>query len=109
MSITFELEARGNAEAINFANTNAAALMKLAGLDPQPFGEVRGEELRACISRLLRAVNSAALRSEATTAGCDEGRWIECARTDEYLQRHGAELLALLVCAQRHDCAVVWG
>jgi hypothetical protein len=74
VSITFELEARGNAEAINFANTNAAALMTLAGLDPQPFGEVRGEELRACIIRLLWAVNSAALRSRVATTGCDEGR-----------------------------------
>jgi hypothetical protein len=109
MSITFELEIRGEAEAINFANTNAAALMSLAGLIPEPFGEVRGEALQACVNRLLRAINSAALRSQVTTEGCESPRWIESARSDQYVARRAGELLSLLASAQRHGCAVVWG
>jgi hypothetical protein len=109
VGITFELEVRGEAEPLSFAHPNAAALMRLAGLDPQPYGEVRGDMLRACVNRLLRVVNSAALRSHGVTAGFDEPRWVEVGRTDEYLQRRAGELLALFACAQRHGSAVVWG
>jgi hypothetical protein len=109
MSITFELKVRGEAKAINFANTNAAALMTLAGLNPEPFGEVRGEALNACVNKLLRAINSAALRSQVTTEGSESPRRIEGPRSDEYVARRAGELLSLLASAQRHGCAVVWG
>ena len=90
MSITFELEVGSGVEPLNFSNPNAAALMALAGLAPVVDGEVRGEQLRACVQRLLQIVNS------------------ESARTDEYVQRRASELLALFVSAQQQGCGVIW-
>ena len=106
MSITFELEIRGTVEALNLSNPNAAALMTLAGLAPQAAGEVRGESLRACVARLLRVVNCEAARAHAIAGGTESLRWCEGGRSDEYLQRRAAELLALLVSAQRQGCGV---
>ena len=53
MSITFQLEVGSGVEPLNFSNPNAAALMALAGLAPEVDGELRGEQLRACVQRLL--------------------------------------------------------
>ena len=108
MSITFELEVGSDVEPLNFSNPNAAALMVLAGLPPSVDGAVRGEQLRACLRRLLQVVNSEDVRSHAITGGADAARWFEAARTDEYVQRRARELLALFVSARQHGCGVVW-
>jgi hypothetical protein len=108
MSITFELEFRGTVEALDFSNANAAALMALAGLAPQAFGEVRGKALRACVARLLRVVNCEAARAHAIVDGTESPLWCEGGRSDEYLRRRAAELLALFVSAQRQGCGVLW-
>lgn len=108
MSITFELEVGSEIEPLNFSNPNAAALMVLAGLTPSVDGEVRGEQLHACLRKLLRVVNSDGVRAPAVTVGAEAPRWFEAARTDEYIQRRARELLALFVCAQQQGCGVVW-
>lgn len=108
MSITFELEVGTEVEPLNFSNPNAAALMVLAGLTPSVDGEVRGEQLRACLRRLLHVVNSRGIRAHAITEGADAPRWFEAARADEYVQRRARELLALFVSAQQQGCGVVW-
>ena len=106
---TQKLEIRGTVEALNLSNPNAAALMTLARLAPQAAGEVRGESLRACVARLLRVVNCEAARAHAIAGGTESLRWCEGGRSDEYLQRRAAELLALLVSARRQGCGVLWG
>ena len=93
---------------LNFSNPNAAALMALAGLALEVDGELRGEQLRACVQRLLRIVNSEGVRAHAITEGAEAPRWFEGARTDEYVQRRASELLALFVSAQRQGCGVIW-
>ena len=108
MSITFELEVGSGVEPLNFSNLNAAALMALAGLAPEVDGELRGEQLRACVQRLLRIVNSEGVRAHAITEGAEAPRWFEGARTDEYVQRRARELLALFVSAQQQGCGVIW-
>ena len=108
MSITFQLEVGIGVEPLNFSNSNAAALMALAGLAPTVDGEVRGEQLRACVQRLLQIVNSESFRAHAITEGGEAPRWFEGARTDEYVQRRASELLALFVSAQQQACGVIW-
>ena len=111
MSITFQLEVGSGVEPLNFSNPNAAALMALAGLAPSVDGELRGEQLRACVQRLLQIVNSESVRAHAITEGAEGGeapRWFEGARTDEYVQRRASELLALFVSAQQQGCGVIW-
>lgn len=82
--------------------------MALAGLGPTVAGEVRGEQLRACVQRLLQIVNSEGVRAQAITEGGEAPRWFEGARTDEYVQRRASELLALFVSAQQQGCGVIW-
>ena len=108
MSITFQLEVGSGVEPLNFSNPNAAALMALAGLAPTVDGEVRSEQLRACVQRLLQVVNSEGVRAHAITEGGEAPRWFEGARTDEYVQRRASELLALFVSAQQQGCGVIW-
>ena len=108
MSITFQLEVGSGVEPLNFSNPNAAALMALAGLAPTVDGEVSGEQLRACVQRLLQIVNSEGARAHAITEGAEAPRWFEGARTDEYVQRRASELLALFVSAQQQGCGVIW-
>ena len=81
MSITFQLEVGSGVEPLNFSNPNAAALMALAGLAPTVDGEVSGEQLRACVRRLLQIVNSESVRAYAITEGAEAPRWFEGART----------------------------
>jgi hypothetical protein len=108
MSITFQLEVGSGVEPLNFSNSNAAALMALAGLAPEVDGELRGEQLRACIQRLLQIVNAESVRAHAITEGAEAPRWFEGARTDEYVRRRASELLALFVSAQKRGCGVHW-
>lgn len=108
MSITFQLEVGSGVEPLNFSNPNAAALMALAGLAPTVDGEVSGEQLRACVQRLLQIVNSEGARAHAITEGAEAPRWFEGARTDEYVQRRASDLLVLFVSAQQQGCGVIW-
>ena len=109
MSITFKLEIEGHSEAINVSNGNAAALLALAGLPSAPYGEIPHERLETAITKLLRALNSEPARAEAVTSVTEGPRWSEGARTDEYLKRRLAEMMALLVFARTSGCGVTWG
>ena len=70
MSITFQLEVGSGVEPLNFSNPNAAALMALAGLASEVDGEVRGEQLRACVQRLLQ-INRVSAGALAPLRRCD--------------------------------------
>ena len=109
MSITFKFEIDGQSEEINFSNGNAAALLALAGLPSAPYGEIPYERLEPVITKLLRVVNSGSSRAQALTSVAEGARWSEGARTDEYLKRRVAEVLALLVFARTRGCGVTWG
>lgn len=109
VSITFKLETDGLSEAINFSNGNAAALLALAGLPSAPYGEIPHERLEPVITKLLRAVNSDSARAQAPTPAADSPRWSEGVRSDEYLKRRLAEMMALLVFARTSGCGVTWG
>lgn len=109
VSITFRLEIEGHAEPLNFCNGNAAALLALAGLPSKPYGEIAHERLETVITRLLRALNLESSRVQAVTSVAEGPRWSEGARTDEYLKRRVAEMLAMLVLARKNGCGVTWG
>ena len=109
MSITFRLETDGHFEPINLTNSNAAALLALAGLPTTPYGEIPHEQLEAAITKLLRAMNSDPARAKAVTSVTEGPRWSEGARTDEYLQRRAGEMMAVLVLARTYGCGVTWG
>lgn len=109
MSITFKLEIEGHVEPLNVSNCNAAALLELAGLPSTPYGEIAQERLETVITKLLRALNSESSRLQAETSVPDSPQWHDCARTDEYLKRRVAEMLALLVFARTKGCGVTWG
>jgi hypothetical protein len=109
VSITFKLEIEGRSEEVNFSNGNAAALLMLAGLPSAPHGEIPRERLEAVITKLLRALNSEPARAQAVTSVIEGPRWSEGARTDEYLKRRVGEMMAMLVFARTHGCAITWG
>ena len=77
MSITFELEVGSGVQPVHFSNPDAAALMALAGLSPKVDGERRGEQLHACVQRLLQIVNPEGVRGHAITEGTEAPRPFE--------------------------------
>ena len=109
MTITFRLESDGAPEALNVSNSNAAALLVLAGLPSMPYGEIPHQQLESFISTLLRASNSEARRARGLTTAVESSRWSEGARNDEYMLRRVGELLEMLVSARRQRCGVIWG
>lgn len=109
MSITFRLETDGHFEPINLTNSNAAALLALAGLPTTPYGEIPHEHLDVVIPRLLRVANSESCRGKALTTAIEAPRWSEGARTDNYLYGRTCDLLDMLASARRHGCGVIWG
>lgn len=109
MSITFRLETDGHFEPINLTNSNAAALLALAGLPTTPYGEIPHEHLDVVIPRLLRVANSESCRGKALTTAIEAPRWSEGARTDNYLYGRTCDLLDMLASARRHGCCVIWG
>jgi hypothetical protein len=88
---------------------NAAAMLALAGLPSAPYGEVANEQLAAAITKLLRAMNSEALRAEAVQEVEQADRWSQGGRTEDYLAQRVPEFIALLVAAKKGGHEVVWG
>jgi hypothetical protein len=83
MSITFELEVGSEA----FAAYLAVNRRLQPGELHQRCGIGIAEELCACVHRLLQVVNSDGVRAHAITEGGEAPRWLEAARTDEYVHR----------------------
>lgn len=110
MSITFQLSSGPTAQAINLANSNACALLALAGLPATSFGELDPTELPAVIRRLLRAANSRRSQMGAVTedVSSESGRWVESGRSQAYVEQRVMDLLTLCREAQVHGCRVVW-
>lgn len=110
MSVTFTIEGTEPApDALNFSNANAAAFLRLAGLPVDYEGEARGEQLAAAARRLVLALNSARTRSREVEPTVSEHNFIDCGRSDDYIERRSSQLLALFVEAQRLGRAVFWG
>lgn len=110
MSVTFAIDGGEYApDALNFSNANAAAMLRLAGLPIVESGEARGEQLAAASRRLLLAVNSARTRGREVEPLVIERNLIDCGRSDDYVERRSAQLLAMFVQAQKLGRAVNWG
>lgn len=110
MSITFQLSP-STGQSLNLSNVNACALLALAGLPPDPFGEVEHSDLSPVIGRLLRVANSERAQAIALCADSSSGsgRWAEAGRSEAYVAGRVAELLALSRDAQVKGCRLVWG
>lgn len=73
-----------DSEPLNLSNSNAAAVLRLAGLPAEPCGEVGGGNLDRAVARVLRCVNSQSRRETEIVERSDDGRVIEFGRDDEY-------------------------
>lgn len=109
MSINFVIDRNPALASLNFSNANAVAMLRLAGLPVEDIGEVSGAQLASAARRLMLAVNSARARRAEVEPLSRCGNLIECGRSDEYIERRSAELLALFVEAQQLGCGVYWG
>jgi hypothetical protein len=113
---------------INLANSNAAAMLRLMGLDDQAYcGTVVPAEFAPVIERLTRVVNDARERASAVLAPSvsegalrlvAEGNMVRVVRgptvysggrDDDYVTRRATELLELFVAARREGFEVAWG
>ncbi|MGP4001573.1 hypothetical protein [Streptomyces sp. 8N706] len=101
MSVTFTAELTG--APVNMANSNAARVLDTLGY-AEPYGD---EDAQLFLDRVLLAL---ALEPEdAGRPAVADGRFIDCGRSQGYVQSRLHELRELAEYAQAQSLRVTWG
>lgn len=93
----------------NYANVNAANLLRAVGLTSEPSGDIPAEDVPTVLRAAVRALNTAAGCAELERPGYIDGRVIQCATADDYAQRALTRFVALLKRASELKRIVYWG
>ncbi len=94
---------------VNLANVNARALLSMLGISPEDYGHIEAESLPAVQRQLVRLMNQGSARAPFVMEAYQDGRMIDCGRTDNRILRQLEHFQELVSYAQEHNESIVWG
>jgi len=114
MSISFWCETSGEfKQELNYSNSNAASLMRLMGIDPEPAGEIEPDEIPRLKNHIETLLAEPKLREyEITEPRITVGNGISThfgGRPDESIVRRLRQMSQLFELAQNLWTPVYWG